>query len=213
MDKDVIITYETLYELLRREKARPEIQKLDDSFYRDVINYIEEKKSFIESQSKTESIFSNTEIEKTKKQLENVQKMLKELCERREFKIVQLALIASRTSKSIEHISLLLPEEQSFHNELLNLLNIGRENILENLLNAKLPRKLEAGLKKKPKEINSASKAEDNKVVRILNPVPRFIGTNLEVYGPFDQENVVNLPSEIAGLLIKNKKAEELKAR
>ncbi|MEK6974692.1 MAG: hypothetical protein AABW41_05660 [Nanoarchaeota archaeon] len=213
MDKDVIITYETLYELLRREKSRPEIQKLDDSFYKDVINYIEEKKSFIESQSKKESIFSSTEIEKTKKQLENVQKMLKDLCERREFKIVQLALISSRTSKNIEHASLLLPEEQSFHSELINLLNSSRENILENLLNAKLPKKLDLGLMRKPKEINSASKAEDNKVVRLLNPVPKFIGTNLEVYGPFDQENVVNLPSEIADLLIKNKKAEELKAR
>ena len=41
---DVIITYETLYELLMREKSRAEIQKLDNDFFNDVIKYIKDKK-------------------------------------------------------------------------------------------------------------------------------------------------------------------------
>lgn len=213
MDRNVIITYEALYEILRREKARPEIQKLDETFFSDVIEYIEEKKSFIESQSKSESIFSATELEKTKKQLENVQKILKELYEKREHKILQLALISSRTNNNFNNMESLLPEERSICLEMLKVLSGSRNNILNSLINGQLPKKLEDYSKTKPKEINTDAKGEENKLIRILSPLPKFMGPNLEVYGPFEQETVVNLPSEIANLLIKNKKAEEINSK
>jgi DNA replication initiation complex subunit (GINS family) len=40
---DVKITYETLFDLLRREKNRNELQQLDPSFYLDVVSYLKEK--------------------------------------------------------------------------------------------------------------------------------------------------------------------------
>ena len=64
MTENTIITYETLYEILRREKSRPELQELDDSFYRNLVKYIEEKKAILESQRKKESIFTSVEIQK-----------------------------------------------------------------------------------------------------------------------------------------------------
>ena len=62
---DVIITYETLYELLRREKSRKELQKLDPNFYQRVTNYLEEKNIILKSQKDTEII--KTEKQKDKK--------------------------------------------------------------------------------------------------------------------------------------------------
>ena len=44
-EKDAIITYETLYEIVRLEKQRKELQKLDDTFFLNVVKYLEEKKA------------------------------------------------------------------------------------------------------------------------------------------------------------------------
>jgi DNA replication initiation complex subunit (GINS family) len=211
MEKDVIITYETLYEILRREKARPDLQKLDETFFKDVLNYISEKKSILDSQLKKDSIFGTSEIEKTKKQIENINKILKELYEKREYKILQSALIGSRAGADFNNMSLMLPEEKALYEELYSTLLFGRNSILTNLINGKLPERMEKSSELKPKDINMASKGEDNKLIRMISPLPKFMGPNLEIYGPFDQENTVNLPSDIANLLIKNKKAEEIK--
>ena len=73
---DVIITYETLYELSRREKSTTELQKLESSFFKDTIKYIEEKKAILESQKSKTSIFSS-ESKKTQIQLQNTIKILK----------------------------------------------------------------------------------------------------------------------------------------
>ena len=59
-----------------------------------------------------------------------------------------------------------------------------------------------------PKELKTVQQIKNKKTVRILHPIPKFLGTNLEEYGPFDEEEVINIEIEIADLLIKNKRAE-----
>ena len=51
-EKDVIITFDTLFDLARREKYREEIQKIDPKFFEDVIKYFNEKQAILESQEK-----------------------------------------------------------------------------------------------------------------------------------------------------------------
>ena len=128
MEKDVIITYESLYELLRREKSRPELQSLDNTFFKDVLKYLEEKKAIVESQGKKDSIFGNLEVEKTKKQLESIKKIIKEIYEKRESKIMQSALSSSRTDSS-NNFDTMLPEERIFYNELTAVFNSFRDSI------------------------------------------------------------------------------------
>ena len=62
---EITITYETLYELLRREKFRQELQQLTPTFYQDTVNYIKEKQVILDSQKNKDSIFA-TESEKTR---------------------------------------------------------------------------------------------------------------------------------------------------
>src|SRR3989344_2263400 len=90
-----VITYENLYEILRKEKYSPEIQAIDKNFYQQLIQYLEEKKAIIESQKNKDSIFAN-EIQKAQIQLDNLKKIIKELYERRERKIIDLAIFASK---------------------------------------------------------------------------------------------------------------------
>jgi len=41
--KEVNITYETLFELMRREKMREDLQEISPSFFDDVLEYLIEK--------------------------------------------------------------------------------------------------------------------------------------------------------------------------
>tara|TARA_Y100000310_G_scaffold345600_1_gene467089 strand:+ start:1939 stop:2550 length:612 start_codon:yes stop_codon:yes gene_type:complete len=203
MSKEIIITYETLYELLRREKARPELQSLDPTLYKDIINYLEEKKSILKSQETKDSIFAPIEAKKTKKQLEQIYKIIKELYEKRESKIIQLALIASRTDQ--ENTPSMLPEEAEFYKDLIEQINTTRKGILYNLLEGRLPRI------EKAKPLKTLKSAENqNKIIKIINPIPKFIGLDLKTYGPLEKEDILSIDDEIADLLIKKEKAEEI---
>ena len=111
---DFIITYETLYELLRREKYKKELQELNKTFFNDTIKYLNEKQAMLDESQKKESVFATSEISKIKKQLQNVRNILKELYDRRENKILQEALFSSR-SKEKKDFSAMLPEEIKFY--------------------------------------------------------------------------------------------------
>ncbi len=198
---DVVITYETLYELLMREKSRADLQKMDKDFFNDVIKYIKDKKEILESQKSKENTFASKEIERTTTQLDSIYKILKELYEKRENKIINLAMLNSRSKTNID-ISLFLPEEIRFYESIKNDLNSYRDGILNNLLQGKFP------AFKEPKTIKS--NFEDKTLVRFINHVPKFVGGNGFAYGPFEEEDIANLPSDVAKLLIEKGRAEEV---
>jgi len=198
---DVIITYETLYEFLRREKYRTEIQKLDKDFFNDIIGYIKDKKDILESQKSKENVFANKEVERTTKQLDSICRILKELYERRETKIINLALINSRSNSNVD-LSVLLPDEVKFYESLKNNLDLYRDGILTNVLEGKLP------ILEEPKVIKS--NFQNKILIRFINPVPKFVGSNGFTYGPFEDEDIANLPEDIAKLLIEKDRAEEI---
>jgi len=193
------ITYETLYELLRTEKYKKELQTLSNTFLQDVIEYLQEKENIIQSQEQQDSLFSS-EINKTKRQLENTKRILKELYERRERKIIDLALLSSR-SKEPQEISSMLPQEHEHFQNILTNLDIARNNILFSILSKKLP-------SIKPKTIKTENK--QNKTIRFVKPVPKFLDTELNILGPFEKEDIASLPSKIANLLITKQRAEEI---
>jgi DNA replication initiation complex subunit (GINS family) len=199
---DVIITYENLYEILRREKFRVELQKLDESFYQDVVKYLQEKSAILESQSKKSSVFASTELEKTQTQLKNVIKILKELYEKRENKIIQSALFGSR-SKNPQDTSTMLPEELVFYENLKAILDNYREGILNSLLASKMP----SITLPEQKDLNIEEKTNSLTIV-VLNDLPEFVGPDLNVYGPYQKGETKILPSIVAEMLIKTEQAK-----
>ena len=76
---EVRITYETLYELMRLEKNREEMQKLPDNFIQDTLSYLSSKEKIVSDSRKRFDLFSASEREKTEVQLKNIKKILKEL--------------------------------------------------------------------------------------------------------------------------------------
>ena len=55
-----------------------------------------------------------------------------------------------------------------------------------------------------------AESQELKKRVLITHPVPKFVGKELEVYGPFNPDEEAELPSEIADILINKGRAKEI---
>src|SRR3989344_543614 len=169
-----IITYEKLYEILRLEKYKKELQKLDHDLFNKTVKYLDEKKAILDSQEKKDSVFASQSVASTKRQLENTKMILKELYERREAKIIQIALFNSRTGERMADVDALLKEEiNSF------------KNVEE-------------------------KKEKQNKFVRFLESVPKFVGDDLNEYGPYEAEDMANLPIKISEILIKNNRAEEV---
>ncbi len=216
MGDTIKITYETLFDMLRNEKNREELQQINKSFFSDVLNYMQDKQK-LAADSKGSALFSGMESQKAKRQLENIQKIVKELYERREKKIIMMALIASRT-KSVVDRSALLDEEKQMLEELTEVLDRSREGVLFRLLSLESPHLRTA----EPLQQNSTQPGESEEfaaptnasatvMVRFLQPVPKFLGKEMEVYGPFDEEDITTVPAVIAKILIEKGRAEEIR--
>ncbi len=229
-EKEINITYETLFDLLRREKNRAELQKLSDTFFEDVDSYIKEKYAVLEDQQRKIGVSAIAEKEKTSKQIENINNMLKGLFERRQKKIVEMAIIKSRILSDTADYSALLKEEQEMFDELVELLNRSKKKLLLHLITK--PEFVETKYEKNElkgmettKEAESINKTEEKKLkikedteetektrlIRFIYSVPKFLGHNLDVYGPFEEDDTANLPEEIADILINKGRAEEIK--
>lgn len=131
---DIHITYETLFDLLRKERSLEELQPLDPQFWNHVVQYLQERKAFFE---KTSSI----EQEKTRFQLQNIKRIVKEIYERRERKIISLALNVNKTENTTffdtKHM---LAEEKLLFHETVKLLTKYKHNILLQVCNYEQPR-------------------------------------------------------------------------
>lgn len=136
---DIKITLETLYDILRNEKKRDDLQKLEASFFLDVVAYLKDKKSFLDSKKNDLGLFSGGEREKMEYELRSIQRILKEIYEKREKKIIDIALNRSRTGSDIIDTSSMLFEEKEFYKLTLAVLDDFRRGILLNLMRAELP--------------------------------------------------------------------------
>ncbi|MBI2508112.1 DNA replication complex GINS family protein [Candidatus Woesearchaeota archaeon] len=189
-----IITHEALYEILIKEKTRQDLQKIEPEFFSQLSSYLEEKEIILKSQ-KEKSSFPE-EIIKTEKQLRTIKQLSTEIIERRKRKILDLALLNSRTDALVKAKNLLDSEEALY------------ESILSTLKQFSIGKKKEEA--KVLKNENSESNNSNAVLVRFIHSVPRFVGTDSNIYGPFIKEDVANLPEKTAQILISKKRAERI---
>lgn len=214
-EKEIRINYETLFELLRREKTKDELQKLEDSFFEDVVSYVNEKRRILEEQkARLENFFSAVEKEKMERQTGNIRKIIKELYERRERKILLMAVNASKLGKNIIDTSALLKEERMMYESLVELFDNYRNNIMLTLIEGKIPSLAETmPVQKEAREeigeVTISSTESDKKTVRFIKPISKFVGEELEIYGPYDEQETAILPKNIADVLINKGHAVE----
>lgn len=209
--KEVVLTYETLYELLRKEKARPELGKLDENFLRDALNYLKEKQQAYDDNLAKNDIFSQSERDKLHIQITNIRKIIRDLYDLRERKILTMAVNHSRTGAYISDTAHLQPSEQDMFNATCTILKQYRTGVLHRLLELREPDIMPAILpipgEKEP--VKDETTDENIKTVRFLDTVDQFVGEELETYGPYNPNDVAQLPQTLANILIEQGKAVE----
>ncbi len=215
--KEIAITYETLYELLRREKSREELQTLDNGFLIDVLAYLREKQRILDEAEKKQDMFSLDEREKTQLQLVNIRKIVRELYERREKKIVEMALNKSRTKSNLIDTATLHVHERYLFDSIVSVLDNFRASILHTILSLHEPSLSMDAPKAVPEQTvvqplpaTPPLPPAAFKRIKFTQPVEQFVGKELELYGPFQPEQKEQLPADIADILIAQGSAVEV---
>ncbi len=216
-EQAINVTYETLFDILRTEKRREDIQQLQPSFFNDVVRYLKQKKEIIVKQEHESGVETFDEIKKLNIQYENIQKIIKEIYERREKKILLMALNKSRIRASSVPRGFLLPQEQELCDQITLLLDLYRADIVEKIINGKI---LKEGVSEKDNEgvsekdndgVSEIESAADVMHVKFLQETEEFIGPELESYGPFSANTVAAIPANIASIFIESGVAEQIK--
>ena len=136
---NIKITLETLYDILRNEKKREDLQKLESTFFIDVISYMREKQAFLATKKDVDDLFASGEKDKLEYEIRSIKRILKEIYEKREEKILDIALNRSRTGSEIIDTSSMLREEKEFYERILDTLDKFRQGIIMNLFKGELP--------------------------------------------------------------------------
>ena len=240
-DKEVVMGYETLYEFLRREKNREEVQKLPENFVKDVNEYIGGLRQSLNNKKREVSHFEGDEIRKEETRLNNLIGLVSDLYQKRERKIISMAITKSRTGAKLADVAQLTSEEKEFYNSLVSTLDYYKETIYKRLIaldpasdikKPELPEnphgsqgaKLSAGnaQQQQPQQNPKGQGSHQNNqstaptstpkcMVRFLHAVPKFYDNDMNVLGPFEEDDIANLPLPIVEILKKKGRVEEIK--
>jgi DNA replication initiation complex subunit (GINS family) len=181
-----MITYNDIYESLRKEKYSEQLQPIAKNYVAEVAAYLKEKKSVSD---KSEDMFSEA-ISKTKKQFENAVSMFNELMLRRKKKLLNLSFVAAETGLSKRDYENMLAVEKEIFDAIMKSMEIGDKKMM-GLLNGQ-----------------EATEEKKNKLISFLQDTEEFVGLDGDKLGPFKKGDIVNLQSEIADILIADNKAE-----
>jgi DNA replication initiation complex subunit (GINS family) len=182
-----MITYNDIYEAARKERYSENLQSIPKNFIGEVSEYLHDKK---EIANKEDNNFSDV-IMKTKKQLENAITLFKELMLRRRKKILTLVLIATETGISKQDFDNMLTIERDLFEELMKCVEVSDKS-LDLSLNG-------GGVVKKV-----------NQLLAVKERIEEFVGLEGEKMGPYEVGQIINLPKEIAKILIEDGRAEAL---
>lgn len=220
------ITYEGLFDTLRREKSRDELQSMDREFYSRVRDFLAAKEDAARSSGPSTLAGTRAQIEH-----QNVRKILREFYERRERKIVTMALHRLRTD-SVVDTTALLPEETALFAALCSDLETNRAAVLSNAdIPAAARREIvsDEPLVPQPRghvipvrsavpkgvELDDGDTSSGDAVeapfitVRFTSAIPKFAGPDGNVLGPFEAGDQASVPRRVAEILVRKGKAEE----
>jgi DNA replication initiation complex subunit (GINS family) len=182
-----MITYNDLYEYLRKERYSEQLQALPRNFVQEIASYFNEKKAVV----KDEDLFSDAAI-KTKKQLENAVGLFRELVTRRKKKILSLAFVAAETGISKKDFENMLDFEKELFDGIIR------------------------GMEQAEKQLTGFMRGQEvkteigNKLILFKQDTSEFLGMNGEMFGPYKKGDVANLPQEIVDILVSGEKAEKV---
>lgn len=177
------LSYELIRSIHRREKDSSELVKIDDDFFDSIPEFVAEEKS------KLKDIKKNLDDSILRK-LNNIRTMLIDIVSWRGKKIINKAILKTKTNE--DDIKNMTIEEQKIYYKLVNIL-YNYQLIVKN--------SFEEVIEEQPKK---------NIKLKILQDVPKFIGTDMKEYGPFEKDTEIELIESIAKIFIKKDIGKEI---
>lgn len=181
-----MISYNDLYELLRKERFSENLQLLPKNFLEDISEYLNEKKELSVGE---EGLFADSAA-KSKKQLENSIAIFKELVLRRKKKLLNLVFVAAETGIMKRDYENMLYFERELFDKLVKAFEEGDKEISKSM---------------SAKKVDEIKK--NNKLIIFNQNVEQFVDMSGSLVGPFASGELANLEKEIAGILVSGGKA------
>lgn len=192
------INYKTLRRIQQAEQTASGLTKIDTNFYRDVTTYVKNLEQSIENEKNPSKLklFSD--------EISNTKKIISSIYELREKKIVHTALSTVRSGTP--DLKNLLEVEKRLFDALVEQICSSRQEVFEGSRLSPPPKNLLSQLV----EPSPAREPNMNPIVRVVEDTPEFIGTDEKTYA-LRKEDVLSLPNETAGPLLKKGVVKQVK--
>ncbi len=180
------LDYERLRAIYRLEKEASRLTRLEPDFYDLLARYIEGEKE------KLREATEKLDIEAMKRFM-NIKKLVQEFILLREKKIIRFALFS--VLEGADEIENLVGWEKDMYREIRELIE-------------RYAKKVEAVFEGGGKREEREEKILNVVRVRILEDIPTFVGTDFKEYGPYRSGEEVDLPRDVADVLVRRGLAE-----
>ncbi len=179
-----MLSYNDLYEFLRKEKYSEQLQTLPKDFVKQFSDYMRDKRSKFSSVG-VDSF--DGELIMEKKQHENAVAIFRELMLRRKKKILNLVFVAAETGIMKRDFADMLEFEKDMFERLVMCVDDADKSLHESM--------------------NGKPLESLNKAIIISEEVEQFVDMAGELIGPFKKGSLVNIDSQVADILVSSGKA------
>ena len=201
MDEE--INYKTLRKIQEIEKNSPVLSELKPDFYKSFIGYLKilNKRLDLEKSSQKQILIRD--------EIENIKKIVINIYENREKKILLAAISKARGGNP--DLKNIIQEEKILFDSVYDLLLKLRKNALEI---EKLPEKKENNDNKLDEITVNKNKTEEiqenlNPIIKITQDIPEFVGTDRKKYN-LRKNDIISLEDNMSNMLIKKGAAEKI---
>jgi DNA replication factor GINS len=171
------ITFELIRRIQREEQKLNKLSKLPENFYESVASYLQQKKQLTLKDDRRSIL-----------EMKNVERLIEDIFNRRERKIVTSAINAARANIQVDNLT---AEEKKFFDSITELIKKRRSENLDRML--------------------TAEKSELVSMIVFKEDVPEFVGSDEKIYGPFKKGDIARLPEDNMKVLVERGVAEEFK--
>jgi DNA replication initiation complex subunit (GINS family) len=198
------LSYKILRKIQQEEKSSPMLSKINDNFYMEASVYNSDLQKRLKNEQKTTRNIIISE------QVQNTEKIIRNIYELREKKIILAAMSKARGGTPLEKH--LLPNEKHLFSSIYSLLIQTRNTIFEhekgNISEQNLTTRQE-NIDEDIKENNDGKLKKNQIVIRILDSIPTFIGTDTKSYD-LRKGDIVSVPEDLGFMLIQKHVAETI---
>ena len=170
------ITFELIRKIQLDEQKATTLTRLPTNFFNAISNYLEQKKKIVASDDRKGAL-----------EMKTIERLVEDIFNRRERKILNAAIIAARSGLPPENLG---DEERPFYNSIVALVKNRRNDLLKSLLTGR-------------------TEAAAPMVV-FKEDTPAFLGIDEKTYGPFKKSDTAILPEENMRILLERGVIEQV---